>query len=198
MAEVNIEKKGSRNFVIIDGEKIGFLYDSDIRRLGLIDGQELDEAAVEELRDILYRRTYNKACSYLETAEYCGAEIRFKLKHNDFADDMIERVIAELYEKKYLDDRRYAEAYIRSYSATKGRKLIETELAYKKIDRELIREAYEEYLEESEYDEDKVIEDMIRKKYGSADLSDIKVKSKIISYFSRKGFNLDKVNNHLT
>ena len=126
------------------------------------------------------------------------AEIRFKLKHNDFADDMIERVIAELYEKKYLDDRRYAEAYIRSYSATKGRKLIETELAYKKIDRELIREAYEEYLEESEYDEDKVIEDMIRKKYGSADLSDIKVKSKIISYFSRKGFNLDKVNNHLT
>ena len=134
MAEINIIKRGSKDFILIDGEKAGFLYDSDLRRMNLEDGQVLDDGAVDELREMLYRRTFNKACSYLETAEYCGAEIRFKLKHSDFADDMIERVIEELYEMKYLDDRRYAEVYIRSYTPTKGRKLIESELLFKKID----------------------------------------------------------------
>ena len=198
MAEINIIKRGSKDFILIDGEKAGFLYDSDLRRMNLENGQVLDDGAVDELREMLYRRTFNKACSYLETAEYCGAEIRFKLKHSDFADDMIERVIEELYEMKYLDDRRYAEVYIRSYTPTKGRKLIESELLFKKIDREIISEAFDEYLETAEYDEDKIIDDIIRKKYGSLDMSDIKVRSRIISYFSRKGFNLDKVNNHLT
>ena len=198
MAELKIVTKGSRYFIYIDDRKMGFLYASDLKRIGLSDGQELDDVAVDELRDIMYRRTYNKACSYLESSEYCGSEIRFKLKHNDFADEMIDRVIDELYQNRYLDDKRYAEAFIRSYCHTKGRKLIECELSYKKIDTEIINEAYEAFLSDVDYDEDGVIEDIIRKKYGSEDLSDIKVKSRIISYFSRRGFDLDKVNNHLT
>ena len=198
MAELNIVTKGSRCFIYIDGTKEGFLYAGDIKRMGYTDGQELDDAAVEELRDILYRRTYNKACSYLATSEYCGAEIKFKLIHNDYSESMIDKAIEELYQNKYLDDRRYAESYIRSYSKTKGRKLIESELLYKKIDSDIIADAFSAYLEDEEYDEDTVIEELLRKKYGSEDLSDIKVKSRIISFFSRKGFNLDKVNNYLT
>ena len=198
MAELKIVTKGSRYFVYIDDDKIGFLYSSDLKRIGLEDGQVIDDETVEELKDILYRRTYNKACSYLESSEYCGSEIRFKLKHNEYSDEMIDRAIDELYSHGYLNDRRYAEAFIRSYYRTKGRKLIEYELGYKKIDQQTIREAFDAFFEDEEYDEEAIIGELINKKYGSLDLSDVKVKSKVVSYFSRKGFDLDKVNNYLT
>ncbi len=198
MAELKIVTKGSRYFVYIDDDKIGFLYSSDLKRIGLEDGQVIDDETVEELKDMLYRRTYNKACSYLESTEYCGSEIRFKLKHNEYSDEMIDRAIDELYSHGYLNDRRYAEAFIRSYYRTKGRKLIEYELGYKKIDQQTIREAFDAFFEDEEYDEEAIIGELINKKYGSLDLSDVKVKSKVVSYFSRKGFDLDKVNNYLT
>ena len=198
MAELKIVTKGSRYFVYIDDDKIGFLYSSDLKRIGLEDGQVIDDETVEELKDILYRRTYNKACSYLESSEYCGSEIRFKLKHNEYSDEMIDRAIDELYSHGYLNDRRYAEAFIRSYYRIKGRKLIEYELGYKKIDQQTIREAFDAFFEDEEYDEEAIIGDLINKKYGSLDLSDVRVKSKVVSYFSRKGFDLDKVNNYLT
>ncbi len=198
MAELKIVTKGSRYFIYIDDDKIGFLYSSDLKRIGLEDGQVIDDETVEELKDILYRRTYNKACSYLESSEYCGSEIRFKLKHNEYSDEMIDRAIDELYSHGYLNDRRYAEAFIRSYYRTKGRKLIEYELGYKKIDQQTIREAFDAFFEDEEYDEEAIIGELINKKYGSLDLSDVKVKSKVVSYFSRKGFDLDKVNNYLT
>ena len=198
MAELKIVTKGSRYFVYIDDDKIGFLYSSDLKRIGLEDGQVIDDETVEELKDILYRRTYNKACSYLESSEYCGSEIRFKLKHNEYSDEMIDRAIDELYSHGYLNDRRYAEAFIRSYYRTKGRKLIEYELGYKKIDQQTIREAFDAFFEDEEYDEEAIIGELINKKYGSLDLSDVRVKSKVVSYFSRKGFDLDKVNNYLT
>ncbi len=198
MAELKIVTKGSRYFVYIDDDKIGFLYSSDLKRIGLEDGQVIDDVTVEELKDMLYRRTYNKACSYLESSEYCGSEIRFKLKHNEYSEEMIDRVIDELYSHGYLNDRRYAEAFIRSYYRTKGRKLIEYELGYKKIDQQTIREAFDAFFEDEEYDEEAIIGELINKKYGSLDLSDVRVKSKVVSYFSRKGFDLDKVNNYLT
>ena len=198
MAELKIVTKGSRYFVYIDDDKIGFLYSSDLKRIGLEDGQVIDDETVEELKDMLYRRTYNKACSYLESSEYCGSEIRFKLKHNEYSDEMIDRAIDELYSHGYLNDRRYAEAFIRSYYRTKGRKLIEYELGYKKIDQQTIREAFDAFFEDEEYDEEAIIGELINKKYGSLDLSDVRVKSKVVSYFSRKGFDLDKVNNYLT
>ena len=198
MAELKIVTKGSRYFVYIDDDKIGFLYSSDLKRIGLEDRQVIDDETVEELKDMLYRRTYNKACSYLESSEYCGSEIRFKLKHNEYSDEMIDRAIDELYSHGYLNDRRYAEAFIRSYYRTKGRKLIEYELGYKKIDQQTIREAFDAFFEDEEYDEEAIIGELINKKYGSLDLSDVMVKSKVVSYFSRKGFDLDKVNNYLT
>ena len=198
MAEFKIVTKGSRYFVYIDDDKIGFLYSSDLKRIGLEDRQVIDDETVEELKDMLYRRTYNKACSYLESSEYCGSEIRFKLKHNEYSDEMIDRAIDELYSHGYLNDRRYAEAFIRSYYRTKGRKLIEYELGYKKIDQQTIREAFDAFFEDEEYDEEAIIGELINKKYGSLDLSDVRVKSKVVSYFSRKGFDLDKVNNYLT
>ena len=117
---------------------------------------------------------------------------------NDYSSVAIERVIESLYKSKFLDDRRYAEAFIRSYSSTKGRKLMETELLHKNISSDVINDAFDAFYEDEDYDEDEVIRSILDKKYKGADLSDIKTKTKVLSYFMRKGFSVDKVNNHLT
>ncbi|SEF41089.1 RecX family protein [Eubacterium ruminantium] len=201
MPEIRVVEKSKRNLIYIDDEYIGFLYNSDIKSLELDaseDGYIIDEVRAEEITNKIYARTYEKAVSYLARAEYCSSEIRFKLKHNDYSEQMIEKVIEELYDHHYLDDRRYAEAYIRSYSDKKGRMLIENELIHKNIEKSIINEAFSMFQEDDSYSENDAIGRLIEKKYKYADLTDPKTKSKILAYFVRKGFPVDKVNNHLT
>ena len=75
---------------------------------------------------------------------------------------------------------------------------METELLHKNISSDVINDAYDAFYEDEDYDEDEVIRSILDKKYKGADLSDIKTKTKVLSYFMRKGFSVDKVNNHLT
>ncbi|MCR5367614.1 MULTISPECIES: regulatory protein RecX [Eubacterium] len=198
MPYLTIKDKGTRKLLNIDDEYIGFVYQSDINEYDLNDGTDIDITKVEDLHSLIFKRTYKKALSYLERSEYCASEIRFKLKMNDYSSVAIERVIESLYKSKFLDDRRYAEAFIRSYSSTKGRKLMETELLHKNISSDVINDAFDAFYEDEDYDEDEVIRSILDKKYKGADLSDIKTKTKVLSYFMRKGFSVDKVNNHLT
>lgn len=198
MPYLTIKDKGARKLLNIDDEYIGFVYQSDINEYDLNDGTDIDITKVEDLHSLIFKRTYKKALSYLERSEYCASEIRFKLKMNDYSSVAIERVIESLYKSKFLDDRRYAEAFIRSYSSTKGRKLMETELLHKNISSDVINDAFDAFYEDEDYDEDEVIRSILDKKYKGADLSDIKTKTKVLSYFMRKGFSVDKVNNHLT
>lgn len=198
MPYLTIKDKGTRKLLNIDDEYIGFVYQSDINEYDLNDGTDIDITKVEDLHSLIFKRTYKKALSYLERSEYCASEIRFKLKMNDYSSVAIERVIESLYKSKFLDDRRYAEAFIRSYYSTKGRKLMETELLHKNISSDVINDAFDAFYEDEDYDEDEVIRSILDKKYKGADLSDIKTKTKVLSYFMRKGFSVDKVNNHLT
>ncbi|SCW38985.1 SOS response regulatory protein OraA/RecX, interacts with RecA [Eubacterium ruminantium] len=198
MPYLTIKDKGTRKLLNIDDEYIGFVYQSDINEYDLNDGTDIDITKVEDLHSLIFKRTYKKALSYLERSEYCASEIRFKLKMNDYSSVAIERVIESLYKSKFLDDKRYAEAFIRSYSSTKGRKLMETELLHKNISSDVINDAFDAFYEDEDYDEDEVIRSILDKKYKGADLSDIKTKTKVLSYFMRKGFSVDKVNNHLT
>ena len=198
MPYLTIKDKGTRKLLNIDDEYIGFVYQSDINEYDLNDGTDIDITKVEDLHSLIFKRTYKKALSYLERSEYCASEIRFKFKMNDYSSVAIERVIESLYKSKFLDDRRYAEAFIRSYSSTKGRKLMETELLHKNISSDVINDAFDAFYEDEDYDEDEVIRSILDKKYKGADLSDIKTKTKVLSYFMRKGFSVDKVNNHLT
>ena len=198
MPVINISEKNKRILVSIDDLYIGYLYSSDIMRLSLTDGMEISDALADEIREKIFDRMFFKALSYLERAEYCAEEIRFKLSHSDCSKEMMDGVIEKLYKNSYLDDKRYALSFLRSYSGKKGLRLMETELSYKNIPKEIIKDAVDEYLEDEGYSEDDAIKRILDKKYKDADMSDPKIKSKVVAYLVRKGFPIDKVNNHLT
>ncbi len=110
----------------------------------------------KETYDYLYKKVYEK-----------------KLDEN-----YIERIVARLKEKKYLDDKKFAEYYVENRFVKKGisRKRLAMELAKKGVSKNIIEEVVEGR------DDTEEIKKMIAKKRARY------TEEKLISYLCRQGF----------
>lgn len=83
------------------------------------------------------------ALRLLTRRDYTTSELRTKLLDREIPEDEVMSVLAELAESGALNDRRVAEAFVRSASALKGRGRIRIsrELEQRGVDRAIIREA---------------------------------------------------------
>ena len=119
----------------------------------------------KELNDYLYKKIYEKKLDkkYIET------------------------IAGRLKEKKYVDDRKFAEYYVENRFVKKGisRKRLEMELMKKGAPKEIV----EEVLKNSERDDETEILKIIAKKQGKYD------EEKMISYLCRQGFSYQLARN---
>lgn len=102
----------------------------------------------------------------------------------EFDDELLELVLARLIEKKYVDDRKFAEFYVENRYVRKGisHKRLRAEMRNKGVDTEVITAA----LQKIPRDEDEEIVKVInkkRKKYNDFQL---------VGYLVRQGFNFQK------
>ncbi|QRN86560.1 RecX family transcriptional regulator [Clostridia bacterium] len=93
----------------------------------------------------------HKAVSLLARRSYGIQEMRRKLTGASYPQEEIEEVVNRLVEAGYLDDRSYARAYVRDQMnlRRKGPRLIQAELAAKKVDSEIIMEILSEQYTEA-------------------------------------------------
>jgi Uncharacterized protein conserved in bacteria len=159
---------------------------------------EVSEMVYERLYSIIYSKAFDKYAALLAGAEYSSYDIRYKMKRKEYSDRVINDVIDTLYKEKYLDDRRYAESYIRSYSKSKSRGLIVKELEYKGITGDWMQDLLEEVYSDESINKEDVIKNLIEKKYKGQDLKDEKVKRRVAAYLIRKGFSFSDINSYLT
>ena len=103
-----------------------------------------------------------------------------------------------MYEYNYIDDRRYAEAFARSYIKSKSKSLIKKELEMKGVSFDGFDELIDRVYEDEGINEDKAIEELLRKKFSGQDMNDEKVKRRAMGLLVRHGFSFEKINNHLT
>lgn len=146
----------------------------------LREGQVLEESRIEKLLDQdTYERAFQRALCFLAFQPRTEQEIRSKLKELGYEDIIIEAVVDELTEKKYLDDAHFAQDWIESRASSKPRsyRFFRYELQRKGVSQELIDQALqnapdedvlalslgEKYLKRFENLED---EDFIRKMHG--------------------------------
>ena len=111
---------------------------------------------------------------------------------------MIDDVIETLYREKYLDDKRYAESYIRCYAKSRSRELIVRELEYRGISGEWMQDLLDEVYEDEAIDKNEVIRSLIEKNYRNQDLTNEKVKRRVAAFLIRKGFSFSDINSYLT
>lgn len=133
--------------------------------------------------EILY-----KLAAKCSVSEQCLSDIEAKLSRYDLTEEERTRILRHLVEEKYVDDRRYAEAYVKDkYRFNKwGRIKIAQGLRMKGIDYETIKSAMEA-IDEEEYQE--ILRDLIKaKRRSTRGASEYEINGKLIRFATGRGF----------
>jgi len=184
------KKRKNRYNIYIDHEFKFGLDESVVLKFVLKEGDEIDQDLIDKIeKEEVASKAYNIALRFLKTRERSEKEIRDKLKEKNFSDRIIDLVLEKLKRLDFVDDRRFAEMFVkdRIKLKPKGKRVLKQELGQKGISDKIIEEVLGENLDEGKEIElaKRVFEKNI-KRYSN--LPPEQQKQKIIKYLLRKGF----------
>ena len=124
-------------------------------------------------------------------AEHCQYEMLEKMKRWELSEEAQARVMAQLIEERYVDDRRYARAFVKDkirYNKW-GRRKVQQGLWMKRIDKEIQDEVLDE-IDEKEYLN--VLKPLLKQKRKSIKAnSDYELNQKLVRFAYGRGFTFD-------
>lgn len=126
-----------------------------------------------------------KAARYCSTAEHCEQELRQKLLQWEVPQPMHEDIIRYLVRERYLDDARYARAYVHDkllYNGW-GRRKLALMLRAKGISDEVVQDALQQ-TDEAEYRQ--VMQQLLTRRKGYP-------REKNIAFLLQRGFTYDEI-----
>lgn len=128
--------------------------------------------------------------SYCSTAEHCIYDVRKKLDNCELQKDEVERIINKLQQQGYVDEKRYAEAFVHDklFFAKWGRVKISNMLWQKRISESIIADALYT-IDDDEYIA--VLKDVINsKKRGIKGKTEYEKSVKLIKSVASRGFEI--------
>ena len=129
--------------------------------------------------------------SLCANAEHCQYEMLEKMKRWELSDEAQARVMARLIEERYVDDRRYARAFVKDkirYNKW-GRRKVQQGLWMKRIDKDIQDEVLDE-IDEKEYLN--VLKPLLKQKRKSIKTnSDYELNQKLVRFAYGRGFTFD-------
>ncbi len=188
----------SKYKVYLNDEFTFLLYKSELNRMKIKEGDTLSKEMYSFiLTEILNKRAVKRAMHLLKFMDRTECQLREKLRENFYPEESVEAAIAYVKSYHYVNDEEYALRYTDSRSRTKSRRQIEMELTRKGISPDKIDRA----VQESEFDDRKVIREILLKKGRNIDLKEPKQRQKVIRHLLYKGFEWEDVRyemEHLT
>lgn len=161
------------------------IYEKEANIYHLKEGKEISEEQWKKIRmEVLDQRAKKRAMYLLQKMDRTEYQLRRKLEENGYPQEVIDCALDYVKSWHYIDDFRYASAYIRCHQDKKSRLQMKVSLQQKGISSEVIGEALEEAYEG---EEDSLILKLLEKKHYDTDM-DQKEKYKIYQYLMRKGF----------
>ena len=98
------------------------LYRGEIRKYRIEEGEDLPE---EEYHEIFYqvigKRAKKRAMHLLEKMDRTESNLREKLRMNGYPQELVDEAVDYVKRYHYIDDRRYAENYVRFHQGQKKR-----------------------------------------------------------------------------
>ncbi len=178
--------------VFIDGS-FSFAIDKEVVvGHGLQVGQHLSADQVEELIQAnLFQRCFEAALHYLSYRSRSEAEVRQRLYRHGFSDDVVNKTIPELKERKLIDDAAFAQFWKdnRLLFNPRSRRLIKLELRRKGIAAETADEIAGDL-----DDEISAYEAGLKKAHGLATLDYSEFRRRLFGYLRRRGFSYEVIN----
>ncbi len=146
-----------------------------------IEPEKLDEIQFDSERV----RALDKALSFITKSKKTEKQVREHLQSKGYTEQTIENVIEKMKDYRFLDDGDYASSYAKSYSKTKGKRLIEMELKKKGVSEEDMSSAIEDIGDQTESAV------LIAEKYLKNKPKDKPNMLKCYKYLLSKGFEYD-------
>ncbi len=182
-------KRQDRYSIYGDGKYLFSLSGSELIRLALKVGQELDEQELHQLKDKAQAdKAYDRALNLISHRPRSEWELSFYLKRKEYPEKIIQQTLVRLRERRYVDDMSFARAWIanrRLLKSTTKRRLTQ-ELRQKHLSNEIISQA----LSEDQTDERQVLRELIERKRRQTKYQD---NLKLMQYLSRQGFSYEDI-----
>lgn len=187
--EITEYKKG-RYRVRLDNGMVWPLYRGEIHSYRLAAGMELSKEEYDKiLSEVFFVRAKRRAMHLLERMDRTEAGLREKLRQNEYPEEAIEEAIAYVKRYHYIDDARYAAAYVRCYQNTRSKRRIMMDLLSKGISRTNVDQALECEYEADECE--KIGRLLVKKGYNGS--MQPKEQQRIYAFLMRRGFKSEDI-----
>lgn len=128
-----------RSKVYLDGSFAFVLYNGEIKRFHIEEGEELAQELYSQIMDeVLCRRARERMLHLLKSTSRTELEIRRKLGEALYPQQAIDEAVAFAKRYHYIDDDDYAARYFEIYGDKKSVRQLAAELRRKGIDRETV------------------------------------------------------------
>ena len=189
------KQRKQRASVYLDGE---FAFGLDSSVLLQFDLKKGDILTKTRIKDILQKeekkRVKENAFRYLAARAHSEKELQTKLRQKGYAEELIETVLWELREAKFIDDVKFAFAFARNRIAKKpmGARLLRQELWQKGLKPEIIDKALTEAYSAKRQEE--IARELAEnRKHRYQDLDENKQKKRLNDFLLRRGFDWEIV-----
>ena len=196
MVILKIVSKNEKNVVVtLEDGSVLFLSKDLVYQSGLRKGDEISEELklqlIEENQKYFIKI---KSLDYLSRRPHSTQELKIKLMQKKYEKRLIQIVLDELQEKKYLDDADFTERFIteRIYFKKSGTQKIKSELLKKGIPMDLIEEKLKLVVDEGESYENAML--LGKKKMSSLikrGFDDSKIRMKLFAFLVARGYDFD-------
>ena len=145
------------------------------------------------MKEITEQEAYQRLTARCAQAEHCEQEMTMAMSRWELSEESQARVMARLVEERYIDNRRYADAFVRDkvrYNKW-GRRKIEQALWQKRIDSNTIHEALDQ-VDTEEYVA--ILQPLLRQKRRSVRVNnETELTQKLIRFALGRGFTMDVI-----
>ena len=144
-------------------------------------------------KEMTEQEVYLRLTALCAQAEHCQQEMRDKMKRWEITPEVQERVIARLIKERYIDDERYARAFVKDkirYNKW-GRRKIQQSLWMKRIDDDILQHVLDE-VDDEEYL--KVLKPLlVQKRKNTKAQNDYELNQKLVRFALGRGFTFDLI-----
>lgn len=198
MVILKISSKNEQNVVVsLEDGSVLFLSKDLVYEKGLRKGDDIpDDLRLELIEENQKYFIKKKSFDYLTRRLHSTQELRTKLLQKKYEKRLIELVLEELTEKKYLNDEEFAEKYIAeaAYFKRSGKQKIKSELLKKGISLKIIDEQLLNVFNEEESFENAI--EIGKKKikvFQNRGYDEKQVRLKLFGYLISKGYEFEAV-----
>lgn len=185
ITEIITEKKGK---LLVHTDEVGIfpIYGKEAAVYHIEEGAELTHEQWERLcSEVLKKRVIRRALYLLQKMDRTEAGLRRKLRENHYPEQLIDVAVDYVKSYGYIDDLRYASAYIRCHQSEKSRLQLEMLLQKRGVSPDVIEQALEAEFTDNE---EQLIQKLLMKKHYDSENMDQKEKYRIYQYILRRGF----------